>query len=103
MNEERALLSRQNAVRVACVRGPACAAIQTVTLSVPDMICSACPITFKQSLARVSGVYKASKRVERAWRSTMGMTSIELPIEASRDAGCQSTWKASPSLKLSGT
>lgn len=35
---------------------PAAAATQTVTLSVPDMSCAACPITVKQALSKVDGV-----------------------------------------------
>lgn len=35
---------------------PAWAAMQTVTLSVPDMTCAACPITVKAALNKVDGV-----------------------------------------------
>lgn len=35
---------------------PAFAAIQQVTLSVPDMNCAACPITIKKVLSKMHGV-----------------------------------------------
>jgi len=35
---------------------PVWAATQTVTLSVPDMNCPACPITVKKSLTKIDGV-----------------------------------------------
>lgn len=35
---------------------PVWAATQTVTLSVPDMNCAACPITVKKALSNVKGV-----------------------------------------------
>lgn len=35
---------------------PAFAAIQTVTLAVPDMNCAVCPITVKKALLKVKGV-----------------------------------------------
>ena len=43
---------------------PALAAQQTVTLSVPGMTCSACPITVKAALKRVDGVSAVDVRYE---------------------------------------
>ncbi|MBA3505324.1 MAG: mercury resistance system periplasmic binding protein MerP [Betaproteobacteria bacterium] len=40
--------------------GSALAAAETVTLSVPSMYCSACPITVKKALQRVDGVEKVA-------------------------------------------
>ena len=40
----------------AVVSPPAFAAIQTVTLAVPDMNCVVCPITVKKALLKVKGV-----------------------------------------------
>lgn len=42
----------------AAVVVPAWAATQAVTLSVPGMTCSACPIVVKQALNKVKGVIK---------------------------------------------
>jgi len=38
------------------ISAPAFAAIQTVTLAVPDMNCAVCPITVKKALLKVKGV-----------------------------------------------
>lgn len=40
----------------AVISAPAFAAIQTVTLAVPDMDCAVCPITVKKALLKVKGV-----------------------------------------------
>jgi len=44
---------------------PAWAATQTVTLSVPDMNCPACPITVKKALSKVAGVGKVNVNFEK--------------------------------------
>lgn len=44
--------------------GAASAAPRTVTLSVPSMNCSACPITVKTALQRVDGVQKVAVTYE---------------------------------------
>ena len=41
---------------LAAVVAPVWAATQTVTLSVPGMTCSACPITVKKAISKVEGV-----------------------------------------------
>ncbi len=41
------------------------AAQKTVTLSVPGMTCSACPITVKKALTNVAGVTKAEASYEK--------------------------------------
>ena len=41
------------------------AAPSTVTLSVPDMTCSTCPIQVKSALSKVSGVLQASASLEK--------------------------------------
>lgn len=43
-------------VVLAASASPIWAATQSVTLSVPDMNCAACPITVKKALTNVSGV-----------------------------------------------
>jgi mercuric ion binding protein len=45
-------------VTLLALSGAAFAAPQTVTLSVPSMNCSACPLTVKTALQRVDGVEK---------------------------------------------
>ena len=44
------------ALAFATITAPAVAAIQTVTLAVPDMSCAVCPITVKKALLKVPGV-----------------------------------------------
>ena len=44
---------------------PLLAATQTVALSVPDMNCTACPITVKMALRKVSGVSKIDVDLDR--------------------------------------
>lgn len=44
--------------------GSAWAASETVTLSVPSMYCSACPLTVKKALQRVDGVDKVAVSFE---------------------------------------
>jgi len=41
------------------------AATRTVTLAVPGMYCSVCPITVKKALEKVPGVSKAATSLER--------------------------------------
>ena len=53
------------ALSLAAVVGPALAAPQTVTLSVPGMTCSACPITVKKALSKVEGVSQVDVTFEK--------------------------------------
>ena len=53
---KRALLAFATVVAMS---GPAWSAPKTVTLSVPDMNCAACPITVKKALSKVEGVVEA--------------------------------------------
>jgi mercuric ion binding protein len=46
------------ALALAAVVAPVWAATQTVTLSVPGMTCSTCPITVKKAISKVEGVSK---------------------------------------------
>ena len=48
------------------IASPAWAASRTVTLSVPDMYCAACPITVKKALSSVNGVSKIAVGVVRS-------------------------------------
>lgn len=49
----------------AFVATPVWAATQTVTLSVPDMNCPACPFTVKKALLKVKGVSKIDVSLEK--------------------------------------
>ena len=53
------------ALSLAAVVGPALAAPQTVTLSVPGMTCAACPITVKKALSKVEGVSQVGVTLEK--------------------------------------
>ena len=77
---------------------PALAAQQTVTLSVPGMTCSACPITVKTALKRVDGVRQVDVSFEqREARVTFEdtQTSVTELTEATANAGYPSTLKQS--------
>ena len=53
-----------SALALAAVVAPVWAATQTVTLSVPGMTCSACPITVKKAISKVDGVSKVDVTFE---------------------------------------
>lgn len=73
---------------------PVWAAVQTVTLSVPGMTCSACPITVKQSLTKVSGVNKANVSFEKKEAVVTfddAKTNVQSLMKATKDAGYPSS------------
>lgn len=53
------------AIILAVLVAPAWSATKTVTLSVPDMNCAACPITVKKALVKVEGVAKVDVSLDR--------------------------------------
>lgn len=70
------------------------AANQTLTLSVPGMNCSVCPITVKKALLKVQGV----KRVEASLQHKQAevdfddaLTNVQALLEAAEDAGYPAT------------
>ena len=76
---------------------PSWAAMQTVTLSVPGMTCSACPITIKLALNKVDGV----SQVDVSYPDREAMitfddtrTSVEALTQATGDVGYPSTLKS---------
>lgn len=76
--------------------GPAWAATRTVTLDVPGMSCSACPITIKKALTKVDGVSKVAvdfDRREAVVTFDDAKTSVAALREATKDAGYPSTEK----------
>lgn len=75
---------------------PVWAATQSVTLSVPGMTCSACPITVKSALNKVPGVSKADvtfQKREAVVSFDDTKTSVEALAKATADAGYPSTVK----------
>ncbi|MFE8071394.1 mercury resistance system periplasmic binding protein MerP [Marinobacteraceae bacterium S3BR75-40.1] len=77
---------------------PAWSASQTVTLSVPGMNCSACPITVKLALNKVDGVSQVSVSYpdrEAVVTFDDALTTIKALTEATRNAGYPSSPKPS--------
>lgn len=75
------------------------AAIQTVTLDVPGMTCSTCPLTVKQALSKVKGVTGTQVSYEK--RQTVvtfddTKTSAPALAKATGNAGYPSTVKTQP-------
>jgi len=58
------LLTAAIALVFGALSGAAFAATKTVTLSVPSMTCSTCPITVKEALQRVNGVQNVAVTYE---------------------------------------
>jgi mercuric ion binding protein len=84
------------AISLAAVVAPVWAATQTVTLSVPGMICAACPITVKKALSRVDGVSKVDVTFEKREAVVTfddTKTSVQKLTKATEDAGYPSTEK----------
>jgi mercuric ion binding protein len=74
------------------------AASQTVTLLVPGMTCSACPITVKHALNKVEGVEKTDvsfKSREAVITFDDAKTSVEALTKASGNAGYPASLKKS--------
>lgn len=79
---------------LASMTSPLWASMQTVTLSVPDMNCAACPITVKKALTKVSGVSKTEVSMDRREAKVTfddAKTSTESLTRATKDAGFPST------------
>ena len=75
----------------------AMATVQTVTLDVPGMTCSSCPITVKKALTKVDGVQQVKTSFEKqeavvTFEDTK--TSVEKLSLASTNAGYPVTLKA---------
>jgi mercuric ion binding protein len=67
---------------------------KTVTLSVPDMSCAACPITVKKALQKVKGVEKVTATFEPKQAVVTfddSKTTLEKLREATAQAGYPST------------
>ena len=73
---------------------PAWAATKTVTLSVPGMTCSACPITVKKALSKVDGVVKTEVSLEKKEATVTyddAKTTINALFDATKNAGYPSS------------
>ena len=73
------------------------AAPATVTLSVPSMDCSACPITVMKALTNVNGVSQAKVDFEKRQATVTfddTKTDVQALALATRNAGYPSTWVA---------
>lgn len=84
------------AIALAAVVAPAWAATQTVTLSVPGMTCSACPITVKKALSKVDGVSQVQVTFEKREAVVIfddAKANVETLTRATTNAGYPSTLK----------
>jgi mercuric ion binding protein len=70
------------------------AATRATTLSVPDMTCTACPITVKKVLSRIPGVTEVSVNIEKRQVTVVfddTKTTVDALTGATADAGYPST------------
>ncbi|PKO90744.1 MAG: mercuric transport protein periplasmic component [Betaproteobacteria bacterium HGW-Betaproteobacteria-10] len=75
---------------------PVWAANQTVTLAVPGMTCSACPITVKKAISKVEGVNKADVSFEKREAVVTfddAKASMQKLTQATENAGYPATVK----------
>ena len=81
---------------LAAVFAPVWAATQTITLSLPGMTCSTCPITVKKAISKVQGVSKVDVTFETREAVVTfddAKTSVQQLIKATADAGYPSSVK----------
>ncbi|MDA8350950.1 MAG: mercury resistance system periplasmic binding protein MerP [Pseudomonadota bacterium] len=79
---------------LAAVTAPVWAASRTVTLSVPSMRCSMCPITVKEALSKVPAVSKIAvslAKKDAVVTFNARKTTVGTLTKATRDAGYPST------------
>lgn len=84
---------------VVAMSGSAWSAPKTVTLSVPDMNCAACPLTVKKALGKVAGVAKTEVNLDKHEATVTfddARTNVDALTHATRDAGYPSTLAGSP-------
>ena len=75
---------------------PAWAAMQTVTLLVPEMSCAACPITVKKALSKLNGVSKIDINIaqrEAIVTFDNAKTNTQALTKTTQDAGYSSSVK----------
>ena len=84
------------ALALAAIGVPVLAATQPVTLSVPGMTCSTCPITVKKAISKVEGVSKIDvtfEALEAVVTFDDAKTSVQKLTKATEDAGYPSSVK----------
>jgi mercuric ion binding protein len=84
------------ALAIAALSGTALATDKTVTLNLPGMTCSACPITVKKALQGVNGVEKVAVAFEPRQAVVTfddAKTGVDKLREATANAGYPSTLK----------
>lgn len=94
----KGFLTAGTALVIVTLSGATLAADKTVTLSVPGMTCSACPLTVKQSLQRVNGVEKvavAFEPKEAVVTFDDAKTNVDKLRDATANAGYPSVLKDS--------
>lgn len=82
------------ALALAVIAAPVWAATRTVTLAVPSMHCTMCPVTVKEALSKVPGVRKIE--VSLAKKDAVvtfddAKTTVAALTKATRSAGYPST------------
>lgn len=80
----------------AAFNAPVFAATKTVTLSVSNMTCAACPITVKKALTKVEGVQTAEVSYEKKEAVVIfddAKTNVEALTKATEGAGYPSELK----------
>jgi len=95
----RVLLSVVFLSLISFFNNPAFAVPKTVTLNVPGMTCSLCPVTVKKSLEKVSGVADVKVSFENKQAVVTfddSKTSIKALEKATADAGYPSTVMKNP-------
>lgn len=75
--------------------GVTIAAPKTVTLSVPDMTCSACPITVKKALQNVAGVEKVAVTYEPK-EAVVTFDDSKTTVDKLREATTKAGYPSSP-------
>ncbi len=81
---------------ILAVASTAASAMQTITLSVPDMSCETCPIQVKKALSRVPGVAQAAASLEKKEAVVTydeSKTNVEALLKATAAIGFPSTVK----------
>ena len=75
--------------------GVVIASPKTVTLSVPDMNCSACPITVKKALQKVDGVQKVAVTYEPK-EAVVTFDDSKTTVDKLREATTKAGYPSSP-------
>lgn len=91
----KALLSVS--VALSLLVSPAWAASRTVTLAVPGMNCSACPLTIKKALTKVDGVTKVDVSLDDLQAVVTfddAKATVAALTKATKDAGYPSSVKS---------